>query len=361
MGLLEQLPAGFAKDFRLGLGVLWEYRAIVEMIGKVPGVTTLVLHGGGEASIHEPFYVLGIERFHLLRKEIRSIAARYQRDARKEKDFVVYDSLLHGADPKLFVRQRKRLRPDAIAELTRSGTDRATMSQRDRVAAVRLVQDSLPELSEKSPRALMELKSEIELVTLDQLIACFEKLLKANVGEAQWQRFFSDNPFVLSMAFAVPVMLIQGQAYVGGKFLDNSEGRVADFLMASIATGNLALIEIKHPGCDVVGNRPYRGGTVFAASAELSGAVAQVLEQRLALQKQLPLLKDASGRDDVHGHAIRCVVLIGTCPTEHQQRKSFELVRNAMSGVDILTFDEIGVRLKELRSALTPAQIEPPF
>jgi len=239
--LLQELPDGFSKDFRFGLGLLWEYRFICETVAALGDVKILCLHKGNEAKIDCPFFILGIQRFHALRRELNSIASRYQRDARKDKLFSAYQVLLHGADARRFPAKKKKLRPDALTEMTHGGRDQSILSKRDQRVAVRLVQDSMETLAESEPKMLMSLKSDIELVTLKQLIDRYQEMLKKGLSEGKWQNFFMENPFILSLAFAVPFMLVQGQAYAGGKRLNGRGGKYTDFLWASVATGNLAL------------------------------------------------------------------------------------------------------------------------
>jgi hypothetical protein len=43
-------------------------------------------------------------------------------------------------------------------------------------------------------------------------------------------------------------------------------------------------------------------------------------------------------------------------PAELDRRKSFDLLRNSLSGVAIVTFDELLGRLKEILGVLQPAQ-----
>ncbi|MEA3808766.1 DUF4263 domain-containing protein [Enterobacter hormaechei] len=78
-------------------------------------------------------------------------------------------------------------------------------------------------------------------------------MLGKGLTESKWQSFFLENPFILSLAFAVPAMLVQGQAYAGGKRLNGSGGKFSDFLYASASTGNLGLIEIKKPQTELLG------------------------------------------------------------------------------------------------------------
>jgi hypothetical protein len=123
--LLEQLPEGFAKDFRFGLGLHWEYRQICETAAGVNGVSMLLVHKGNEVKIDPPFFILGITRFHALRKELNRITSRYQRDARKEKQFRTYQTLLHAADSEAISsfqeedQARRHCRNPMAAETTR--------------------------------------------------------------------------------------------------------------------------------------------------------------------------------------------------------------------------------------------------
>jgi hypothetical protein len=356
--LLAQLPEGFAKDFRFGLGLLWEYRQICETTAAISGVRVLIIHKGNEAKIDLPFFMLGITRFHSLRKELNRITSRYQREARKEKQFQTYQALLHVADAKQFPAIKKKVRSDAIAEITNGGRDHANLSKNDRRAVVRMVQDNVGALAETESNALLALKSDIELVTLNQLIERYQEMLGKELAEGRWQSFFLENPFILSLAFAVPTLLVQGQAYAGGKRLNGSGGKIADFLYASATTGNLALVEIKRPGTELLGKNSYRGD-LFAPSTDLGAAIVQVLDQRFKLQNELPVIKNNMNRYDIHSYAIRCIVIAGKTPPEHSQKKSFELVRNTLSDVIVVTFDELLQRLIEIKKALQPTEPEP--
>lgn len=368
VGILESLPDGFSKDFRFGLGLLWEYRSICEALAQEGLAKMLIVHGGHETTLDSPVFVLGVKHFHQLRKAINRISARQQREARRDKTLVAYHELLHAADPVRFPRLKTTLRPDALSDATRGGRDAVTLSPRDRSAAVRLVRSNIDALARSETDALLSLKSEIELVTLKELIDRLDAMIEKSLPEARWQTFLAQNAFILSLAFPVPVLLVQDRAYVGGKRLDDQGGRVTDFLCASASTGNLAVVEIKRPGADLVAATAYRGRDVFGASSELSGAIAQALDQRLQLQSAWPGLKEASDRSDINGYAIKCIIIIGSTPKTRGQQRSFELYRQAMTDVTIVTFDELLLRLREVYAALSPSRpassggpVEPPF
>lgn len=368
--LLEALPEGVAKQFQFGLGLHWENRFICEAIAEIPGVTTLVIHGSAgreDTEIAPPEYMLGIDRFHEMRKQLARIAGRYQREALLDKRLLSYNMLLHGADQRQFPSKNKRLRPNSLSDMTEFGRAETKLSSRDRQAAVRLVSENAGELAKTDTQALLTLKGNIERVSLLELTKSFEGMLSRELTEPRWQGFFANNHFILSMAFSAPAIIIGENPYVGGTQFTKGGGKIADFLLATASTGNLSLIEIKTPSAPLLNRAPYRDN-VFAPSAQLSGAVAQILDQRFKLQRELAILKENSGRHDVHAYAIQCVVVAGIVPTGDHEKKSLELYRNSLSDVAIVTFDELLGRLKEICALLSDtdtrrpeAPEEPPF
>ncbi len=51
-------------------------------------------------------------------------------------------------------------------------------------------------------------------------------------------------------------------------------------------------------------------------------------------------------------YAIQCVVIAGKSPREPNTKKSFELYRNGLAGVLVLTFDELLLKLETLLELL---------
>lgn len=352
--LLEELPDGFDKNFRFGLGLLWEYRFICEEIASLEDVNTLWLHRGDDSRIESPLFMLGDKRFHTLRRELNRISRHHRQDARKEKLLSTYQLLLHSADASRFPEKRIKLRSDALKEMVGGSRGRAILSKHDQQVAVRLVRENVEALIGSESNMLLALKSDIEIVTLKQLIERYREMLIKNLSEDKWQSFFKENPFVLSLAFTVPFMQVQGQAYVGGKLFNGRGGKYTDFLWASMSTGNLAIIEIKKPKTELFCRTPYRGNDVYSPSPDLGGAIAQVLNQRLNLQRNLASIKEAANRNDIHAFSLRCIIIAGTTPEEHAQKQSFELVRNALADITIVTFNELAIRLEEIYKVLAP-------
>ncbi|RWG98705.1 MAG: DUF4263 domain-containing protein [Mesorhizobium sp.] len=219
-------------------------------------------------------------------------------------------------------------------------------------AAALSVRKSVRTLAQKEPRELLELRREIELVSLEELIDIFDKKLsQAGLQERHWQEFFNANAFILQLAFNLPALAFGDQVAVGGTRFDGSGGKLADFVLRLGLFGNLALVEIKTPKAALLVKRPYRGG-VYAPSEELSGAVTQVLDQRHQLQNEINSKKVTSKAYDVFTYAVPCIVIVGRSPITVEEKKSLELYRNNLRDVIVITFDELLAKLKALHEFL---------
>lgn len=171
-------------------------------------------------------------------------------------------------------------------------------------------------------------------------------------SEQHWQTILTENLVVLSQVFAFPIVLIQGQAFLGGKQIDNRGASVTDFLCQNSLTKNVALVEIKKPGTKLLSSTPYRRDC-YAIDSELNGAVIQVLTQRDSLVKECDALFHRSGID-AQAFAPKCVIIAGNTSqfTDKTQVKSFELFRNSLAGVEIVTFDELFGRIEKFLKLL---------
>ena len=58
---------------------------------------------------------------------------------------------------------------------------------------------------------------------------------------------------------------------------------------------------------------------------------------------------------------LNCVVIIGTTPASKAQQRSFDLFRDAVKNVSVLTFDELLDRVRDLRRLMSarPAPLTP--
>lgn len=185
-------------------------------------------------------------------------------------------------------------------------------------------------------------RDKINKVFIEDIIKNFERLMSSKKdNEKQWQAFFGKNSWILNHLFPFEVILRKQEAYVGGKTLENEDGRVVDFLFENGFQDNFALLEIKTHKKDLLKKAAYRKPDVFAYSDDLSGGISQCLDQKDVF------LKDFGNKERVIDPKAILVIGMKSHLTEHQN-KCFELLRSNQKNVDILTFDELLAKLKGL-------------
>lgn len=351
--MLTGLPTGFARHAIYGLGFKWEYRLIPEAILEMVGVTELVIEPGDGASVELPTFRLGIDRFTKIRKAIDTISNRATSRSLKARRMAAYNETLHAARPDEFERRYPEVKAGEIYELIQLRGRGSNRSAKDGLAAAQVVRDDAQKIASEEPAKLFELKAIIEQVTLAQLIAEFESMLRKNLAEPKWQTFFKANPFILSLAFPYPVILFQDQASVGGTTIRGNGESIVDFLMAQRFTGNLALIEIKRPSTVLVEPRAYRGD-LHAPHRDLTASMAQVLDQRAQLLHHFAAKKSQDkALADVHVSSVNCIVVVGTLPTDAAQIRSLDIFRHSSKDVSVVTFGELLEKLKELHRLMS--------
>ena len=351
--MLNELPTGFARHAKYGLGFKWEYRLIPEAILEMDGVTELVIEPGDGASAKLPTFRLGIDRFTRIRKAIDAISNRATSRSLKARRLAAYNETLHAARPDEFEHRYPEVKAGEIYELVQLRGRASNRSAKDGLAAAQVVREDAKKIASEEPTKLFELKAVIEQVTLAQLIDEFEAMLKKNSAEPKWQTFFKANPFVLGLAFPYPVILFQDQASVGGTTIRGNGESIVDFLMAQRFTGNLALIEIKRPSTALVEPRAYRGD-LYAPHRDLTASMAQVLDQRAQLLHHFAAKKSQDkALADAHVSSVNCIVVVGTLPTDAAQICSLDLFRHSSKDVSVVTFDELLEKLKELHRLMS--------
>jgi len=94
---------------------------------------------------------------------------------------------------------------------------------------------------------------------------------------------------------------------------------------------------------------------VYTPSKDLSGSINQALDQKYQLQRSFTTVKDTSRTYDIESYAVHSCLIIGRMPDGEDQQKSFELFRRNSKDVQIVTFDELHEKLKELFNFLSKA------
>jgi hypothetical protein len=188
-------------------------------------------------------------------------------------------------------------------------------------------------------------------ISLKEAIGIWENN-RENSSEEFWQQLLTKSPAVLSQVFPNSSFQFGSKNYVGGKNINNKQGNLVDFIYASKHTDNIVMVEIKTPAKDLLGPK-YRGNA-YSISDELSGGIVQVLNYKEQLLKEYYKLKD----DDSSFNAFspKCVVLIGDLEREMNHPikiKSLELFRGSLSGVLVITYDELFEKAKDVLALIS--------
>ncbi len=361
VGQIEmRLPHRMFNNCEYGLGFIKELDLFwLSVTRGVAGVHTLVISDGGDPTLNGVTLTVSEQEVAALRRRFERIKRAGREKTTLAARWIVRNDLLPRVDPQRFPRMAVEPAGTHMVELLREGAPSVAASRRARRSSVAAIRQSLPALAQEEPREVLELHAEIERVTLQHMIARFDEMLQeANTQEPRWQRFFEDNIFILKLVFARPVRLLHTQFHAQGSGASGAGAQIGDFLFAEQGQA-LAIVEIKKPGTELLGGR-YRNKQVFGASAELSGAITQVLVQQNEMrvrwqthQYDDPLFRDS--RSDV----IRCIVIAGRTPTEDAHRRSFDIIRNACKDVDVITFDELLGKLRLLQQHLGSPPPEP--
>lgn len=216
----------------------------------------------------------------------------------------------------------------------------------DDLNALSSILDMIPPSMINTTSNFINSKEQINRVYIEDVIKQFDKLLSVQKdNEKQWQGFFEKNAWILSHLFPYEVILRKKEAYLGGKTIDNEEGRIIDFLFENGFRDNYALLETKTHRKELLKKAVYRKPSVFAMSDELSGGIAQCLDQKDTFVKDFG--KENPSFDP------KCILIIGQKSSlSKEQRHCFELLRSGQKNVEIVTFDEILMKLEGLLKVL---------
>jgi hypothetical protein len=356
LDVLESLPPAFTKDYAYGLGLAKPYRFIVDAVEELSNCTEIVItdkHATGPDPDDNRIFYFSKADFERARVELNKIDRHAQSAVRAVKWTAAYNILaerlgMPKQDPKTGRHPYRKLFT-AVAE------GKEELSAEDQNAVINALTSHAADIAKVQPEKLAKLRGDIELVALETLIKCYEDMLGEKRVEGRWQEFFNENPFILNMAFGYPVIKVRDQASVGGRKLSGEGEKITDFLVKNSLTNNTAIFEIKTPQTPILNKTPFRDG-VYTPAADLSGSINQALDQKYQFQKQIAQIKDNSRLYDIESYAVHCCLVIGTTPDGDDQKKSFELFRRNSKDVEIVTFDELLEKLKQLCAFLRAAE-----
>ena len=182
--------------------------------------------------------------------------------------------------------------------------------------------------------------------------------------EDVWQIFFENNSWIFG--YGLQLIACEGlddskleKTVIGNDFIDGTGKRIDALLKTKGNISKILFCEIKTHLPNLLIESEYRSG-VFPPAKELRGAVAQIQKtiHKTTLKIQENIHRPAKENGDPTGEELlfvkpRGIVIIGKLDDfktdngiNHEKLSSFELYRQQVNGIEIITFDELYERAK---------------
>lgn len=353
-GFKGNLPVGVFKSVNYGWGFNKILYPFGDYINKNYVIDEVIIEKNGKTLIdlkNKKLYLSDISLTHLL-----GVFKVIYKKNKEDIDLVLMTNL-NFLFPKEIPKPSKLYIPNALATSISSwGNSIEEFSDDDKNAIKELFEKLSIGTDFLTTSSLAKTKEIIDNKYIQQTLKEFKKLMliKSDTSnlEKQWQAFLNNNSWIFSSIFAQPVILFKREAYVGGKTLDNTNGKFNDFLIKSGLSDNVSFLEIKTHKTKLLDNTPYRGDDVFSVTKDLSGSISQVLNQRENFQKEFYAIKGKTP-GNYETFNSKCVVLIGSIKDLNmKQKQSFELFRNNCKDVEIISFDELQLKIESLQKVM---------
>ena len=225
------------------------------------------------------------------------------------------------------------------------------------------------EISDQDISLLQDRRSKLEyfekLLTNEEFFISEKSKLGDNKrDEDVWQNFFENNPWIFG--YGLQLVACEGfddrkleQTVVGNDIVDGSGKRIDALLKTKGSISKILFCEIKTHLPNLL-IEPYDRPGVFVPAKELRGAVAQIQKtiHKVTLKLQVNFHKPVKENGDPTGEELlfvkpRGIVVIGKLDdfkTDHginyEKLSSFELYRQQVAGIEIITYDELYERVK---------------
>ncbi|GHT67280.1 hypothetical protein FACS1894110_12470 [Spirochaetia bacterium] len=347
VGFRKKLPVGIYKVANYGYGFTRPLKFFAKYLDEVLKIKELII----EKDI-KPFYdkkkkVIGLNQ-NILSKMKNVLESLNGKQIKETEQLVTTE--LHSIFPQeIKIKIADYVSDSIFLSVERWNNSIKEFSDKDKHA----IQELFDKLSLTgnffSTNSLLKTKEIIDTEYIKSTYIEFSNLMKAKDTpglEKKWQMFLKEKNWIFSYIFSHPIIFYKDEAYVGGKGIENKNGKFTDFLVKNKLTNNVSFLEIKTQKTRLLENKAYRGTDVFSISSELSGAVNQVLNQRDNLQKDF-YQKQYNSDQEFEVFNSSCIVLIGSVSDlSIPQRHCFELYRNNSRDVEILTFDELMEKIK---------------
>lgn len=355
LGFKSNLPVGVIKSVHYGWGFTKPLNPFAYYLNDNLDIEEIIIQKNGKVELN-----ITDKKLYLNEVILIALHDAFSSIFKKNKAEVEYvlKSNLHNFFPRIIPQPEKKYMEDALASsLALWGNSIDEFSDADKAA----IQDLFDKLSISTDfltnEAIAKTKEIIDTKYIRETLKRFNELMDIKTDgeslEKQWQVFLRDNSWIFSSIFAQPVILFKKEAYVGGKTIDNANGKFNDFLIKNSLSDNISFLEIKTHKTRLIDKSSYRGEDVYSVTKDVTGCIVQVLNQRDNFQKEFYTLKGKS-KQDFETFNSKCVVLIGSIKDLNEgQKYSLELFRSNSRDVEILTFSELQVKIGGLQKVMT--------
>lgn len=353
-GFKGKLPVGIVKSVNFGYGFTKKLNRFAYHINDNYDFKEVIVEKNGKTELD-----LTNKKLYLSDVSLQKIHDSFDVIFKKNNAEVnsVLDEVLYDLFPAEIEKPKATYIPNTISSsLSNWGHSIDEFSKADKKSILDLFDKLSLTTDFLTDESLLKTKEIVDSKYIQGILENYSELMKLVTDgkslEKRWQEFLKTDSWIFSSIFAQPVILYKDEAYVGGKNIDNKNGKFNDFLIKNSLSDNVSFLEIKTHKTKLLDNSPYRGQDVYSATKDLTGCIAQVLNQRDNFQKEFYQTKVKS-KGDFETFNSKCVVLIGSIKDlDENQKYSFELFRSNSRDVEIITFDELQNKIESLQSLM---------
>jgi len=192
-----------------------------------------------------------------------------------------------------------------------------------------------------------------------------ENISKTELEESYWQDFFEKNKWIFGYGLRYQILKQeQAQPHYGGTRVDGAGDQRGDYLCTTEGDiGFTVLVEIKKPSTNLLSGASAQRNGAWGISTDLIGGITQLQANKSKWEMEGSQLFDNQDRLEgdrkytVSPHGILLIGKLQDVATDRDKRATFERFRQNISGLEIITFDEL---LKRAEFILTNCDCENP-
>lgn len=165
----------------------------------------------------------------------------------------------------------------------------------------------------------------------------FEEMLEQDLTETNWQKWFTDNSWVLGTEF---VKILDERA------IDTKN--ITDFLMQAY-DGFLDIVEIKRPEGNLKFWANSKDHDNYIPSNDLIKAITQASKYLFEVEQEANSIKFRERVGNVKTIKPRCILIFGRSDDwDKEQKESYRILNSNYHNLTIMTYDHILARAKRI-------------